>query len=238
MKEDAILILLSAFSGGLFAGIWSDHFESKRRLRELRRDKYIDHRNTIVQIEHELIPLRVNMSRNLRTLEASFDHEDNVIRLMLRFYKLFLSSGLSLKILSIDIINDYSNLYSLIETINSDTQYLEEEVNAIMTSLKDKEVNESLLDVYSVHIGNLQKKCKKADILSLDLLSKVKIIIDISDKKVKSDYLKSGGEIYYDISKQELAEENRKTIKEETPIVSDEGTQFVAPYADVIKPVS
>lgn len=64
-------IIAAAFFGGLFAGLFSNYFESRRRIFDKRSDKYHEHRNTIVQIEHELIPARVNLSRNIKSLMDS-----------------------------------------------------------------------------------------------------------------------------------------------------------------------
>ncbi len=102
IKDSTFQIVLSAFLGGFFAALFSNHFESRRRIKELRRDKYFEHRNTVVQIEHELIPLRVNMSRNIASVEDALKNtNDNNIRIILRFYNISISTGLSLKLLNL-----------------------------------------------------------------------------------------------------------------------------------------
>src|SRR3989344_3565614 len=101
-------IILSSFFGGLFAGWWSNYFETKRRIHDKRHDKYYEHRNTIVQIEQELIPLRVNISRDLASITDAIENtNDQNIRFILRFDRLFLSTGLGLRLLSLDFINMY-----------------------------------------------------------------------------------------------------------------------------------
>src|SRR5437762_1602869 len=88
-------IIASAFFGGFFAALWTNRFETKRRIHDKRHDKYYEHRNTIVQIEQELIPLRVNISRDIASISQAIDNtNDQNIRLILRFYKLSLSTGL------------------------------------------------------------------------------------------------------------------------------------------------
>src|SRR3989344_6491762 len=63
LKDNAAAIF-TGFWGGLFAGLWGYYYQSKQRNEEKRADKYFDHRNVIVQIEHEMIPIRLNLSRN------------------------------------------------------------------------------------------------------------------------------------------------------------------------------
>jgi len=229
-------LILSAFLGGLFAAYWSNFFESRRRIRDLRRDKYYDHRNSIVQIEHEIIPIRINLSRNINSLEVGIeDTNENNIRIILRLYKLFLSSGLNLKILNVDLINAYLDLYVILESINSDVQYLEGIVSNIRDSYRVGKVDESLISMYVLITKQLHKTCKKADKMSLILLSKCRVAIHKDDKEIIKSYITNGGEISYSISEKEITKENEKTTSQELrPYTEGEDReQFVAPYMDL-----
>ncbi len=232
-------ILLSAFAGGLFAGLWSNFFESRRRIKELRRGKYYEHRNTLVQIEQESIPARLNLSRNLNSLIIAKEGTNaNNFRILLRMYKLHLSSGLGLKLLNVELINDYAQLYTIFENINSDIQYLEGVANIITEDRKQGKIDVSLVAMYPVLLEQLYKICLRADKKSLDMLSKCKIIFNKDDKKIIEKYIKNGGQIHYSISSKSILQENNKTIKEETrPFGKNEDKeQFVALYLDVKPP--
>ena len=227
-------ILLSAFFGGFFAGLWSNYFESRRRIHELRRDKYIDHRNTIVQIEHELIPIRVNLSRNLQSLKIALDSTNNRnIRLILRLYKMTISPGLNLKLLDINLINEYLELYTILASINSDIQYLEGVVDIIKDDLRNKKLDRSLLGVYSQVVSHLYKSCQKSDDKSLSLLSKCIFIVKLSEEEIKKKYIKSGGAITYTIAEKDVKKRRERIVEEETRPRKGEKDQFVAPYIDV-----
>lgn len=234
-------ILISAFAGGLFAGLWSNFFESRRRIKELRRDKYYEHRNTLVQIEQESIPARINLSRNLNSLIVAKEGTNkNNFRILLRMYKLHLSSGLGLKLLNVELINDYAQLYTIFESINSDIQYLEGVANTIKDDRKAGKIDVSLVTMYPVLLEQLYKICLRADKKSLDLLSKCKIVFNKDDKEIINKYVKNGGQILYSIPRKNVLETNSKTIKEETrPFGKNEDKeQFVALYLDVKPPAS
>ncbi len=231
---EIFFVLLTSFSGGYFAALCTNIFESRRRIKDKRLDKYNDHRNTLVQLEHEIIPLRVNMSRNLRSLEIS-QEATNAIRLILRFYNLKISSGLSLHILNLDLINSYSELYIKVETINSDMHYLEDFIEKIKNDIKENTVDENLIATYPLLIENLHNKCIEADDMSLELLSKIKHILSLEDTKTKKIYLKNGKLVDYEITESDIEFQTQKTRDEEAPIESDTRTQFVAPYLDVRK---
>lgn len=125
LQNSTFQIILSAFSGGFFAAFFTNYFESKKRIHEIRRDKYFEHRNTVVQIEHELIPFRVNLSRNITSIDDALKNiDENNIRIILRFYQSSISTGLSLKLLNLTLINEYVETYSLIESLNTDFEYL------------------------------------------------------------------------------------------------------------------
>lgn len=235
------LIILAGFFaglfGGFFAGYFTNYFESKRRISDKRTDKYYEHRNTLVQIEHEILPSRVNLSRNLKAIEVSFNVSDHVTRVILRFYKLKLTSGLSTKLLNVNLINEYAELYTLLETINSDIQYLEDVVTTIRAGLEKKPilVKKTLLETYSKFVKQLEKTCLLADRKSLELISKIKIILRKKDEPILKEYIKTGGQITYSIQGKSVIKESKKITKEETrPFKKNDLTgKFVAPYIDL-----
>jgi hypothetical protein len=235
------LIILSAFFGGLFAGLFNYYFESKGRLREKRRDKYFENRNTIVQIEHELIPVRVNMSRNLNSIKIALDGtSDTQTRIVLRFYKLLFSTGLSLKLLNLNFINLYSELFSALESINSDMEYISGMTIKIRDDLENKRtVNESLIESYKLFLAQLKNSCESADAKSLQLLLMCQIALRGKDERLLKDYIKNGKEISYNLREKEIAEQKIKITNQENRkgTKKDKRPQFVAPYIDIRKEV-
>jgi hypothetical protein len=71
VASDNIALHTSAFLGGFSAGVFIYYFNSKSRLNELRHTKYFEHRTTMVQIEHELIGVRANLSRNIESIKCA-----------------------------------------------------------------------------------------------------------------------------------------------------------------------
>lgn len=231
-------IIASAFFGGLFAGIWTNHFESKRRINDKRTEKYFEHRNSIVQIEQELIPLRVNISRNLASIVDALDNtNENNIRFILRFDRLFLSTGLGLKLLSLDLINMYAQLYSAIEKFNSDVDYVSGMIASVRENQKDGKMDLSLVESYKIFLPHLKDECEEIDQKSLDLLALSKVAIGKEDKNIKDKYIKDGKEIKYSISKKSLAQKYDDIKKEENPSSHKDEKQprFVSPFLDLKK---
>lgn len=238
LQPKILEIILSAFAGGFFAGFFSNLYESKRRINDKRYDKYFDHRNTIVQIEHELIPARINMSRNMESLRNAVQETDeNKIQLILRFYELSLSTGLSLKLVNIDLINLYSEVFTEFKSITSDFQYVGGMVNMIIEDLKtpEKPVRSGLLDSYVTAIKYLYDACKDADAKSLDLLVNCQIALRVKNKSALKKYLKSGDQIPYLINKKEIKEQKSKLIKQETrkPRKGESRPQFFSPFMNL-----
>lgn len=233
-----LTIIASAFFGGLFAGLWANHFESKRRLTDKRTDKYFDHRNSIVQIEQELIPLRVNVGRDLASISDAIEntHESN-IRFILRFDKLFLSTGLGLKLLSVDFINMYAQLYSAIEKFNSDVDYVSGMVASFREDQKTGKIDFSLVESYKVFLPQLKDECEEIDKKSLELLAISKLAIHERDKDIKDKYVKDGKEIKYTISEKAINQKYDAIKEEEDPILhkEDKRPKFVSPYLDLKK---
>lgn len=231
-------IIASAFFGGLFAGLWTNHFESKRRINDKRTDRYYEHRNTIVQIEQELIPLRVNISRNLASITDAIENTNDLsIRFILRFHKLFLSTGLGLKLLSLDLINMYAQLYSAIETFNSDMDYISEMVSSVRDDQKVGKIDPSIIESYKVFLPHLKDECEEIDKKSLEILAVSKLAIGKEDKKIKDKYVKDGKEIKYVLTKSSLSQKYEEIKKEEDASSHKEEKQpkFVSPFLDLKK---
>lgn len=242
LQDNTFQIVLSAFLGGFFAALFSNYFESRRRLRQIRRDKYFEHRNTVVQIEHELIPLRVNMSRNIASIEDALKNtNDDNKRIILRFYYISLSTGLSLKILNLDLINEYAEVYSMVESLNSDFQYTNGLVEQIIDDQKQGQIDFNKIGVYLEMIKYLQYQCDLVDKKTLNLLSMCRVAIREPEDKKLSEYLKKGKLIDYTFNKQVLTSESEKVQKEEKQDIKDgmPKPKFVALYLDLRRqPVS
>jgi hypothetical protein len=197
------------------------------RLRNKRLDKYVEHRNTIVQIEHELIPARKNMGNNIRALEdAVKQFKKGAPRLILRMYETTLSTGLSLKIVNLELINDYAELYILLKKINSDIDYLNQLVENIqMRGEKGKEFI-SLITAYEKLIEYLLKQCKKADNKILLLIAKCQIVLDYGEeeKSLKRKYINDGQEIEYNFSERDIQKKKDRVTKQESRPYADEET--------------
>lgn len=239
LNNNVLQIILSAFFGGFFAGWFANFFESRRRVSEKRTDKYYEHRNTVVQIEHELIPVRVNMSRNIASInEAIESTNQNNIRLILRFYKLDFSTGLSLRLLNLDLINMYSETYSLLQSINADFEYIGNIISLIGDEInKNGKPDMNKLSMYVTFIIYLKDVCEKADKKTLELLSFCQCAIAIDEIKMKNLYIKNGGQINYKISKENLTKKSKETEKQENLPYKDGETRpkFVTPYLDIKK---
>lgn len=235
-------IIASAFFGGFFAGWWSNRFDSKRRIKERRVDKYNDHRNTVVQIEHELIPLRVNNSRNIEAIKNAIEHTYSyptkvMIRVILRLYKLKFSTGLNLKLINLDLINKYAILYSDIESFNSDIQYLTSMVSMILEENKNNSFQPGILDSYKQFLPVLMERCEDIDKKSLELISYAKVAVYIKDKKIIDKYIKDGEEIKYAFDKKSLQEKTKFVKKEEDYKYhkKEKRQKFYSPYLDLIR---
>ncbi len=233
--------LATLFAAGvaLFGIFYTNSAESKRRREEKRTDKFYDHRNTIVQLEHEIIPIRVRMFRNLSVLKDALDNTNpSRTRLILRFDKLNISAGLSLKLLSLDLINKYSELYSLLETINSDFDYIER----MVTSLQNRkeltiEQTLSLEQAYITMLPYILDQCERADSKSLKLLTICKLALAKDTETQLKNYQKKGGEIIYSIREEELKLKNAE-IEEEEQLPEKDGEprpKFVSLYLDIVK---
>jgi hypothetical protein len=233
-----VAIIASAFFGGLFAGLWTNHFESKRRIHDKRHDKYYEHRNTIVQIEQELIPLRVNISRDITAIDDAIanTHETNV-RFILRFYKLSLSTGLGLRLLSLDLINKYAELYSAIESFDSDIQYISGMVSSVMEDKKAGKIDDSMVESYKVFLPQLKDVCEQIDQKSLELLGMSKLAIGKEDKIIKDKYIDDGKEINYKFDKKSLDKKYEGIKKEEDGSLhkGEKQPKFVSPFLDLKK---
>lgn len=239
LNNNTIQIIFSAFFGGLFAGLFAYIFESKRRLNEKRSDKYYEHRNTIVQIEHELIPVRVIMSRNIESInDALKNTKENNTRLILRFYKLVFSTGLNLRLLNLKLINMYSETYSLLQSINADFEFIGDIINALQYEINNRsEPDVNKLNMYSIFLSNLKRDCDTADKKILELLVFCKYSIAIDDIKMKNLYIKNGGQINYKLSKKNLNERSKEIEKQENlPYKNGEARpKFITPYLDIKK---
>lgn len=238
ITSSMVAIIASAFFGGLFAGLFANYFESKRRISDKRHDKYYEHRNTIVQIEQELIPLRVNISRNLVSITDAIENTNELnIRFILRFHRLFLSTGLGLKLLSVDFINMYAQLYSAIETFNSDMEYISEMVSSAREDQIVGKIDPSVIESYKVFLPHIKDECEEIDQKSLEILAVSKLAISKEDKKIKDKYIRDGKEIKYSINKKLLAKKYADIKKEEDASSHKDEKQpkFIAPFLDLKK---
>lgn len=231
-----VAIILSSFFGGLFAGWWSNYFETKRRIHDKRHDKYYEHRNTIVQIEQELIPLRLNIFRDLASITDAIENtNDQNIRFILRFYKLFLSTGLGLKLLSLNLINKYAELYSAIESFNSDIDYVSGMISSIRDDEKEGRIDQSKVDSYRIFLPKLKDGAEQIDQKSLEILAMGKLAIGKDDRKIKEKYIKDGEEIKHSFGKKLLAQKYKSIKNEEDGSLHKDEKQpkFVSPYLDL-----
>lgn len=238
IASNIVVIIASAFFGGLFAGLWSNYFESKRRIKDKRNEKYYEHRNSIVQIEQELISFRVNISRNLVSITDAIDNTNAFnIRFILRFHKLFLSTGLGLKLLSLDFINMYAQLYSAIEIFNSDMEYISEMVSSVIEDQKVGKIDYSVIESYKVFLTHIKDECEEIDQKSLEILAISKLAISKEDKKIRDKYIKDGKEIKYSINKKLLVQKSDDIKKEEDSSSHKDEKQpkFIAPFLDLKK---
>lgn len=238
-------VILSAFFGGLFAGLFSNHFESRRRISDKRRDKYYDHRNTIVQIEHELIPVRVNISRNVNSLEDSLKSTNELNkRVILRFFKLKLSSGLSLNLLNLDLINLYADVHGQFETINNDIDYISQMVSSIVEDKKSNRIDTNLINTYFKFSDYLLTELEKTDQKSLELLAYCKSVLTRDEDDMLKKYLDMGGQIKYKIGTKTIKKTSDEISKEEiNPYKKGEvHPRFITPFLDlkrvIIQPAS
>lgn len=228
--------IVSAFFGGLFAGLFSNYFESRRRVQDIRRDKYYEHRNTIVQLEHELLPARINLSRDIASLKDSKQNTvDSNKRIVLRFFKLTLSPNLSLKLLNLDLINLYARVFEQFEIINNDIDYINQIVIKIIDNYKSNQNDENLINQYFSFSEYLLSEIILTDNLSRELLSYCKVIISKDEKVILKKYIEVGGEIKYNISKKVINKTSRSIIHEETrPSKKGEvQPKFTTPFLDL-----
>lgn len=233
---DLLAIILPAFFGGLFAAFWTSRFESKRRIHDKREDKYYEHRNTIVQIEQELIPLRVNISRDMAAIEdAIANTRETNVRFVLRFYKLSLSTGLGLRLMSLYLINRYAELYSAIESFNSDIQYISGMVSSIMEDKKAGEIEHSMVESYKVFLHQLKDVSEQIDRKSLELLGMCKLAIDNEDEEIKHKYIEDGKEIKYIFDEKNLIGkyEEIKRGEDGSLRMNENQPKFVSPFMDL-----
>ncbi len=241
---------LSATGVALFGIFYTNNAENKRReleriednkqrIEEKRFDKFYDHRNTIVQIEHELIPIRTKMARNLSVLKDAIKNTNpNNTRLILRFDKLNLSTGLNLKLLNLDLINEYSELLSLLETINSDFDYIEQMVTSLQNrnNLSEEQIL-SLEFTYKTVLPYLLEQCERADCKCLQLLAKCKLTISKDVETELKSYQDKGGEILYNISNEKIKAKGAE-IEEGEQITEKDNEprpKFFSLYLDIKK---
>lgn len=229
-------IVLSAFFGGLFAGLFSNYFEVRRRLSDKRREKYFLHRNTIVQIEHESLPVRVNISRDITSLTDSLENTNELNkRIVLRFFKLNLSPGLSLNLLNLDLINSYAEVYGQFETINNDIDYISQIISSIIEDKKNDKVDENLINQYFQFSDYLLTEIKIADQKSLELLAYCKSILSRDEDEILKKYLAKGGEVKYNLGKKTIKKISNRVSREETkPYKKNEvRPKFITPFLDL-----
>lgn len=224
--------------GGIFAALLTFYLTAKVRTKNKRLDKYVEHRNTLVQIEHELIPARVSMDNNLKALEDAIQQNDQgITRLILRMHKLDLSTGLSLKLLSLELINNYAELYVSLKKINSDIDYLDQIVEKIQIWADERKNIASLIIAYEKLIKYLVVQCQKADKNMLEIVAKcqIAILLDESKDEFKLKYQNDGEEVKYDFDKIEINLKKKNLEKQENMPYTDSETheQIFMLYLDL-----
>lgn len=244
--DNRTIQIVAALVGGFSAGLFSYIYEKKRVREEKITIKYHEHRNALVQIEHDLIESRVLIARNISSIEDALQVTDRY-RLILRFFPIFLSKGLNLKILNLDLINKYFQLLSQLELINSDFEYIKGLVSQIREVLQSPElqnsnsysqfVMQSLVDSYILLITNTHKLCILADKDIADLIAMCRIAMNQDSESLIREYIKVPKQINYDFSKKEIEKIKLRIHEEETRpgTDADPRPQFVAPFMDVLK---
>lgn len=235
--NNVVNVLISSV-GGIAAALVTYYLDSRGRIREKRAERYLLHRNTLVQIEHELIPLRLNIGRDLKTLDETIAGcDENSTRVILRTYKLELSSNLGINMLDINLINKYSELYTLVESINSDLHYLEGITESIKTEAKQGQINFSGISTYLTFLPILRVSCRKADRLSLTLLSMIRCVLNDNDSPSRKYFESSGKLEKYNFSKKDLLKDQKKIISQENrPFKNGKRPdKFVVFYLDLKK---
>ncbi len=230
-------VLISSF-GGIAAALVTYYLDSQGRTREKRTERYLLHRNTLVQVEHEIIPLRLNIGRDLKTLDETISGcDENTTRVILRTYKLDLSSNLGINMLDINFINKYSELYTLVESINSDLHYLEGITESIKSEAKQGQINFSGISTYLTFLPILRDSCRKADELSLSLLSMIRCVLNDNDAASRKLFELNGVLEKYKFSKKQLIKDQKKIITQENrPFKNGKRPdKFVVFYLDLKK---
>ncbi|HVZ67538.1 MAG TPA: hypothetical protein VG917_04715 [Patescibacteria group bacterium] len=242
ISDETIALFISAFLGGFSAGLFGYYFNSKSRVKELRHTKYFEHRNTIVQIEHELIGVREDLSRDLESMKLALEVRNDRYRFILRFFDLNISSGLSLRLLDLDLINKYSQLYIALQSINSDIKYLQ----SIVTQLQDKiDIDNpnitpaimSLMNMYETMLEHTFNQLLIADRMSLELVAICRVALEDDTETTLEKYENRGGEIKYSITKTQIDKEIMSISQEENRPGSKEDPKprFVSLYFDIYR---
>lgn len=242
ISDSTISLFISAFLGGFSAGVFTYYFNSKSRLNEVRNTKYFEHRNTIVQIEHELVSVRVNLSRNIESIKTALEVKNDRYRFILRFFSLDISSGLSLRLLDLDFINKYAELYIIFQSINSDIEYLKSMVQEIQSKIDIDNPQPtptliSLVNNYMLMLNHVYTQLLTSDKMSLELVAMCKIALIESPENKLKEYMRKGGEIKYSISKAAINKKIQMILKEENKRGSEEDPrpQFVALFFDMFR---
>lgn len=237
LYEQIFVTFLGALLGGLSAAFFTNYFESKGRVEQMRLDKYSDHRYTIVQIEQEVISIRLNLSRDIVSIKEALNNSNNLrVRLLLRLYKLSMSSGSGLKLLNLDLINEYFDVFTKIESVNSDFEYIAGLVDQIRPEVVNKgKIAPGLVETYLKILSLVDQKCAELDKVTLELLALCKKSFKSDVEKERKEYVKKGGEIKYSFNNESLEEIMKKVVSEESDVRPNVAQpQFFAPYLDCV----
>lgn len=219
-------------ASGIIAAQYTYLLSQKGNIKEKRRDKYFKHRNTLVQLEHELIPARIDIGNNIKAFEDAIENTGpNKLRLILKMNKIDISTGLSLNLLDLEIINDYSKLYVLIKKINSDISYLD----ILLNKIQEGQRSQDILDSYKLLQSHMLSQLRKIDDLGLDLLIKCQLIFKQDDEKLSKIYEKTEKLFGYDFDKKEIDEKKEEITNEETrpPNPGEEPDKNFLLYLDI-----
>lgn len=236
-KESRLLELMEKVFltsiGGIVAALLANYLSQKSRVENKRKDAYIKHKNAVVQMEQELLAARIEIDRDIQILENSINfNSETKTRLILKMYKPDFSSGLGLRLLSVDFINKYYNLFLLFRKINLNIDYLSVVVADIRSGLKKNDLENNYLSTYRKIVGILFDQLKQAESDTLELIIMSESLLDLNEKEIISKFLENGKEINYNIPIEIMDKRKAQIFKNDKKLSKRQSGDFMA-YRDV-----